>query len=61
MARLCLKLAYGDFNGDAIRYKDGSEIEGLEKTAAQFGPSFPIKAYSKVQIYNTEVPSDCVS
>ena len=61
MARLCIQLAYGNFDGDVIRYKEGSEIEALEKTAAQFGPSFPIKAYSKVHIHNTEVFLYCVS
>ena len=58
VTRLCIQLAYGDFDGDVSRYKEGSEIEALEKTAAQFGPSFPIKAYSKVQINNIEVFSN---
>ena len=56
VARLCLKIAYGNFDEEVGGYKEESEISALEKYAAKFGPSFPVKAYSKVLkviIYST--------
>ena len=48
VARLCLKITYGNFDEEAGGYQEESEISALEKYVAKFGPSFPVKAYSKV-------------
>ena len=48
VTRLCLKIAYGNFDEEVGGYQEESEISALETYAAKFGPSFPVKAYSKV-------------
>ena len=48
VTRLCIQIAYGNFDEDVARYDEDSEMNALEKYAAKFGPSFPVKAYSKV-------------
>ena len=48
VTRLCIQIAYGNFDEEVVRYDEDSEINALEKYAAKFGPSFPVKAYSKV-------------
>ena len=53
VTRLCIQLAYGDFDDDGVENKQRSEISALEKTAVKFGPSFPVKAYTKVLIAET--------
>ena len=43
-----MKITYGNFDGEVEGYNEESEVNTLEKYAAKFGPSFPVKAYSKV-------------
>ena len=48
VARLCMKITYGNFDGEVEGYNEETEVDTLEKYAANFGPGFPVKAYSKV-------------
>ena len=41
-------MVYGNFNTDARGLGNRSEIDELEEAAVRFGPSLPVKAYSKV-------------
>ena len=43
-----MKITYGNFDEEIAGYDEESEVNTLEKYAAKFGPSFPVKAYSKV-------------
>ena len=43
-------MVYGTFNADGRGTGSGSEIAELEEAAVRFGPSLPVKAYSKVSI-----------
>ena len=45
-------MVYGDFDVGGAGLRDGCEIAVLEKAAVRFGPSLPVKAYSKVRIQN---------
>ena len=43
-----MKVTYGNFDEEVDGHNEESEVNTLEKYAAKFGPSFPVKAYSKV-------------
>ena len=48
VSKLCIKIAYGNLDTDCGGAEKVTEIIALENTAVKFGPSFPVKAYSKV-------------
>ena len=48
VSKLCIQIAYGNLDTDCGREEKVTEIIALENTAVKFGPSFPVKAYSKV-------------
>ena len=48
VSKLCVQIAYGNLDSDCGGAEKVTEIIALENTAVKFGPSFPVKAYSKV-------------
>ena len=48
VSKLCIQIAYGNLDIDCGGAEKVTEIIALENTAVKFGPSFPVKAYSKV-------------
>ena len=51
VSKLCIQIAYGNLDTDCVGAEKVTEIVALENTAVKFGPSFPVKAYSKVCSY----------